>query len=78
MKIKNIEQLDILDLVNCAEDYGHSNDVCLHALYTWAQPIEDEDIEKYINSLKNEDGYGDEDRNDAKNRLTEWRDKFQK
>jgi hypothetical protein len=72
---REVKQDDILDLVNCAGDYGHANQVCMCTLYEWAHPVTDEDIERYSAELAAAEGYGQEDGDEARERLTEWRDK---
>ena len=74
---REIDQDDILSLVHCAEDYGHWNDVCMLSLYDWAKPVTDGDIERYAKDLSEEDGYGQEDYDSAKEQLAEWRDKYE-
>ena len=74
--MREIEQDEILDLVNCAGDYGHWNSVCMSSLYDFAKPVSDEDIYRYAMSLSSADGYGEEDRDNTVNRLKEWRDRF--
>jgi hypothetical protein len=76
MSSRTIDQDEVLDLVNCAEDYGHWNSVCMFSLYDFAKPVTDNDIKRYSLSLKDSNGYGDEDREGAIERLTEWRDRF--
>ncbi len=76
MVTRKIEQDDILDLVNCADDYGHWNRVCMSSLYAWASPVSDEDIESYATSLTDEDGYTSDDRESSITTLTEWRNQY--
>jgi len=75
---RTIDQDEILDLVNCAEDYGHWNRVCMGSLYDFAKPVSDDDIKRYSESLTSDNGYGDEDRSGSIARLTEWRDQYNK
>lgn len=75
---RNINQLSILDLVSCADDYGHNNDVCMWSLYEWAKPITDNDIKRYAATLKNKDGFKAEDRRHVVEELTKWRNKYLK
>lgn len=75
--MRQVKLFDILDLVACAEDYGHWNNVCMVSLYEWAKPVTDDDIKKYAECLTMEDGYGQEDRDEVTERLTKWRDKYE-
>jgi hypothetical protein len=72
-----IQVEDILDLISCAEDYGHTNSVCISSLFEWAGPISDEDIEAYVTQVLTDPQYGEEDAEDIKELLTELRDKYQ-
>jgi hypothetical protein len=72
-----IQVEEILDLISCAEDYGHTNSVCIFSLFKWAGPISDEDIEAYITNVLKDPQYGEEDAEDIRERLTEMRDKYQ-
>ncbi len=76
--IRNIELRSILSLVSCAFDFGHANGVCMSSLYEWAKPVTDEDIENYGSYLAEGDGYGEGDKEEAIEILTEWRDKHVK
>jgi hypothetical protein len=76
MTERTIDQDEVLDLVNCAETYGHWNSVCMVSLYDFAEPITDDDIKRYALSLTDSEGYGDEDREESIERLTKWRDKY--
>ena len=67
-----IDLNEILDLVACAEDFGHWNNVCMFTLYEWAHPVSDGDIKKYSDSL--DDGYEEEDRREVIEILVGWRD----
>ena len=64
---REINQDDILDLIACAEDYGHRNPVCLGALVEWALPVTDADIKRYCDSLGPE--YEDEQREELTERI---------
>jgi hypothetical protein len=74
---RTIPFFDILDLISCAEDYGHTNSVCMTSLFEWAGPVSDEDIEAYVTNVLTDPQYGEEDAEDIKERLTELRDKYQ-
>ena len=75
-EVRVVDQDEILDLVWCAEDYGHSGSVCMSSLYEFARPVTDSDIKRYSLSLKDEDGYGEEDRENAVEGLTAWREQY--
>lgn len=78
MTTRTVPLFDILGLANCAEDYGHWNNVCMYTLYEWAKPVTDKDIEEYATALASGKGYGEEDREKAISTLTEWRDKHER
>jgi len=74
--VRRVDQDAILDLVVCAEDYGHWNNVCMYSLYEFAKPISDSDIKRYVSSLSDKGGYSDKDRTNAAEKLTAWRNKY--
>ncbi len=81
LKNKNMRKIeidldDILELVNCAEDYGFANDVLLNAFASFTVEVTDEEIKSYATKLMEEDGYGQEDYDEAIEVLTTWRDRF--
>lgn len=80
MPERKIEQDDIISLIATADDYGHHNQVCMGALVEWAWPITDEDIERYVSDFLTPDmiaqGYGQEDYDQAKERLEVARTRF--
>lgn len=67
---RKIELFDILDLINCADTYGHWNSVCQSSLWEWAKPVTLDDIERFSLDLASKDGYGEEDYEESKERLT--------
>lgn len=76
-QIRNLTQDDILSLIHCAETYGHTNNVCLYSLWDWASPVTEEDIERYARDLSNEEGYGEEDYENAVEILTGYKNHFE-
>lgn len=78
MRTVTVEVNSILDLVNCSEDYGFSDDVFLSAMYDFCGEVSDQDIIGYAQTLTDEDGYSVEDRREACDRLSQWRKKHLK
>ena len=64
--IRMVGQHDILDMVACADSYGHYNSICMQGLYDWAKPVSDEDIDSYVTRLVAQDGFEQEDGEDAR------------
>jgi hypothetical protein len=74
----NVPFFDLLGLIACAQDYGHTNDVCMSTLMEWVGLISDQDIADYTAWLLEDPRYGDEDAEQNAERLTAWRDKYQR
>ena len=60
--------------MNCADDYGHGNDMLLTSLGEFTGHVTDEEIVAFARSLGEE--YGNKDRAEAMERLTYWRDRY--
>lgn len=73
MQLRNVKMDEILDLVACAEDYGHHNGVCMSSLYDWAKPVTEHDFRDYADRLAATEGYEREDGDEAFNRLVAWK-----
>lgn len=71
---------DLLDLVGCAADYGYDSDILYSALAKWSGWVTDEEICTYtdwfVTPEARKQGYGEEDRDKQRERLTEWRDRY--
>jgi len=66
----------ILDLVACAKDYGHNNDVVMCGFAELLESLSDEEIETHAKSLLKDGGYGEEDYEEMKENLIEFRDEY--
>ncbi len=70
---------NILDLVNCAKDYGYYDDVLMVSLAEITGYVTDEEIKRFCTLTQelSQDGYTREDvEEDWLYELTEWRDKY--
>lgn len=68
---------NILSLISCARTYGHENGVLFDAFSGMiGRRLDNDDIERYSRSVGDEEGYGEEDYEDIKNILTEFKLKF--
>lgn len=82
--MKNIHNRDvktdlfnILSLVSCSDIYGFSDDIFFDAMGEITGDVTDKEINAFIEeTFVDEEGYGEEDREEAKEKLTEWRDKY--
>lgn len=80
-KTVQVEVSNILSLVHCAEDYGHGNGVFMEAMANFlGYACSDAEIEAYAAGYLTPEsrvtGYSEEDYESAKERLTEWRDRY--
>jgi hypothetical protein len=77
MRKIEIEISEILDLVNCAEDYGFEDDVLFDAFAEFlGYKLSNEEIEIFSKSFLKEEGYGKEDYNQIKKRLFDFKTKY--
>lgn len=72
---------DILSLVECAEDYGHANEVLMDGLAEMlGYELSDDEIggyaAGYLTSEMQAKGYGVESAESAVERLEEWRRRY--
>jgi len=65
----------ILDLVACAKDYGHNNDVVMCGFAELLESLSDEEIEAHAKSILNE-AYGEGAYGEIKENLIEFRDQY--
>lgn len=66
---------NILSHVCCAEDYGYYDDVLMVDFANLTGYVSDTEIEDYITSNASNE-YTDEDYDEWRSRMTEWRDTF--
>lgn len=68
---------EILELVYCANDYGHGNEVLMSSLAQITGWVSDDEIAEYAASFltdeAKEQGYTGEDSEEAVKALMEWR-----
>lgn len=73
---------DVLDLVFCAQDYGFDHGIVMSTFAKWTGPVTDAQIaafaDGYVTPEQRARGYTDEDRQNAIERVTAWRDKYAK
>lgn len=68
---------NILSLIACASDYGFEGDVLFTAFRDMLDSkLSDEEIEAYARSVEALDGYTEEDYEEIKERLEEFKDKY--
>jgi len=80
MRPLTVDLDSVLELVSCADDYGFNRDILVSAFAEWTGPVSDAEIAEYaawfLTPEAEEQGYGQEDADEAQERLTEWRDKY--
>lgn len=77
MRKLKIELRDILELITCAEDYGFKDDVLFDSFADMlGRELTDEEIECYARELESLEGYGEEDYEDVKERLEEFKEQY--
>jgi divalent metal cation (Fe/Co/Zn/Cd) transporter len=68
---------NILSLIHCADTYGHNNGVMMDAFAgLMDRKLSQEEIEAYAKELSEEEGYGQEDYDDAVETLTRFKKKY--
>ncbi len=68
---------DVLEMINCAEDYGHSGEIASDFLAQLLGGIlSDDEIETYAKQLSEQPGYSEEDYASAKERLSQFRTRW--
>jgi hypothetical protein len=77
MKTITVPLSEILSIISCAEDYGHSNQVLMSALAEWCgnKPTA-EDIDEYANFIASMEDYGQEDAESIKESLNRWKNTY--
>lgn len=81
MRKLEIEIDEVLSLVSCAQDYGFANALLFGAFASWCSgKVSDDEIENYAADFMTPEsiakGFSEEDYDDIKERLTEWRDRY--
>jgi hypothetical protein len=72
---------DVLSIVGCSYDYGHSNQIVWDFFWTLAgEKVSDEEIESFLKQefLSPEaraQGYGEEDAESSREVILEWRER---
>ena len=68
---------DILSLISCAEQYGFADDILFDAFSEIiGNTLTDEEIEWYARSIEAKKGYGEEDYENIKEILEEFKSKY--
>ena len=77
-----IELDQILDLINCADDYGFNKSPLMCSFAEIIKTLTDEDIEKFAKGFLTEEmrkqGYSEEDYEESKERLNNFRTVYMK
>lgn len=58
----NVERFDVLDLIACANSYGHNNQVLMSTFAGWLGEVTDDEIKSYCDKVLQNPAYGEEDR----------------
>ena len=77
MRTVQIKVNQILEITSCAEAYGFDNYMffdCMKELLE--NKLSDAEIETYSRSVESIEGYGEEDYEDIKERLTDFKNKY--
>lgn len=79
----NTTLFNILDLIACAYDYGHHNQIIMGALFDMAGQVTDEEIDafaqaKYLSEQATSQGYGQEDADRAIENIKAFREMYGK
>jgi len=77
MRIIKTNLDNILDLIDCARDYGFERDVLFNAFSEMLDSkLTNEEIESYARNVEAMEGYGKEDYEAVKERLKDFKDKY--
>ena len=80
MRKIEVDLESILDLINCAEDFGFAKTAFFSKMADLTGYVSDNEIHEYANDYLTDEmkahGYTREDYNKAIETLTEWRDKY--
>ena len=77
MRIIKTNLENILDLIACASDYGFERDVLFDAFREMLDSkLTNEEIENYARSVGAMEGYGEEDYEAIKERLSDFKNKY--
>lgn len=69
-----IPRREVLDVISAADTYGYNDDVLMTFFAEYMGVVTDEEIKEYANSMGDE--YWEEDRAEAIEALTMWRDNY--
>ncbi|MFA5026048.1 MAG: hypothetical protein WC503_06085 [Candidatus Shapirobacteria bacterium] len=71
---------ELLDLLSCAEDYGFDDDIFYNFVFSYINPLTDEEIEEFAQTFLTEaairKGYGEEDYQNIKYKLTKLKETY--
>jgi len=68
---------NILDLISCADSYGFEDDVLFTAFGDMLnKKLTNEEIESFARSVEVQDGYSEEDYQEIKEKLAEFKNKY--
>lgn len=68
---------NILSLVSCAEDYGFARSVLFDAFSDiLGNKLSESEIERYAREVESQDGFGEEDYIEVKERLVEFKEGY--
>lgn len=80
MRKVNIDITEILNLITCAEDYGFKSEVLFSSFAAMLEKLSDDEIEEYCSyytsSAGIEAGYSEEDSDNAKEILQQFREDY--
>jgi len=71
---------ELLDLLSCADDYGFDGDIFYDFVFSYINPLTEEEIEEFAQTFLTEEaknrGYGEEDYHNIKNKLMELKEAY--
>ena len=77
MRILKIELYEILDLINAVDTYGYKDDVLFTSFRDFMdRKLSDDEIEGYLKEYLKDPDYGEEDREEAREILQEFKQKY--
>lgn len=72
----DIDRFDVIDLIVCANDYGHNNQVPMSTFAGWLGEVTDDEINSYCDKVLENPAYGDEDRESFIERIDEFKSRY--
>lgn len=77
MRILKTTLENILSLISCAADYGFEDDILFDAFWKMMDgKLSDEEIETYARNVEAKTDYGEEDYEEIKERLINFKNKY--